>query len=381
MANGYRDLYLIEKQPNQTFLNVKTEDFGLQISTGNLNSFIMGSSGNFINSGLANSLIFGQGPNKITAGSAVILDSCRSIITGGGAGSIIGGGANGIGSSGDVGISDRFNLIAGGCRNTINTAGSRNIIVGGGVNKIGGGDLYLFTNGAVNSSPLSSRILDDNAIMAGNHNEINGARRSIIFGGYYNTMGRNLESTCECSVLYSNIFNGFCNTMCTSSYSTILNGVYNQIVGPSIPFNTTVDVDLAAPFNNAILNGSYASIRGSGITVINDGRYRGANLSTTFRASYNNNSTIYLDATSGVNIVTGNLRFGNQSLIKFNINNNSGTVFADSTKESVNNFSGPQTLTLDFASGVYISGGLYLNGNQLLISAAGNIFSPTVTAG
>jgi hypothetical protein len=309
MANGYRDLYLIEQQQNKSFINIKAEDFGLQVSTGNLNSFLIGSSGNFINPGLQNSLIFGQGPNRITAGSAFILDSTRSIITGGGAGSIIGGGANGIGSSGNVGITDRFNLIAGGCRNTINTAGSRNIIIGGGINKIGGGELYLSPDGTINpnASPLTPRILDDNAIIAGNHNEINGARRSIIFGGYYNTMGRNIETTCACSVINSNIFNGLCNTMCTSSYSTILNGVHNQIVGPSIPFNTTIDVDNAAPFNNAILNGSYASIRGTGITVINDGRYRGGNLSTTFRASYNNSNTIYLDAINGLNIVTGKL--------------------------------------------------------------------------
>lgn len=306
MANGFRDLYLIEKQTNQTFANVKTDDFGLKISTGNLNSFIIGSSGNFINSGIANSLILGQGPNIITAGSAFILDSSRSIITGGGAGSIIGGAGNGIGVSGSVGISDRFNLIAGGCRNTINTAGSRNIILGGGINRIGGGELYLFGNGTINSSPLTPRVLDDNAIMAGNHNEINGARRSIIFGGYYNTMGRNVETTSACNVLSSNIFNGLCNTMCTTSYSTIVNGVYNQIIGPSIPFNTT-DVDTAAPFSNAILNGSYASIRGSGITAINDGRYRGGGPGFTNRANYTNSSTIYLDAINGVNIVTGKL--------------------------------------------------------------------------
>ena len=192
MASGYRDLYLIEQQQNRSFVNVKAEEFGLRISTGNLNSFIIGSSGNFINSGIANSLIFGQGPNLITAGSAFILDSTRSIVTGGGAGTIIGGAANGIGVSGNVGVSDCFNLIAGGCRNTINTAGSRNLILGGGINRIGGGnggELYLFANGSVNPSALSDRILNDNGIIAGNHNEINGARRSIIFGGYYNCMG------------------------------------------------------------------------------------------------------------------------------------------------------------------------------------------------
>lgn len=306
MANGYRDLYLIEQQQNQSFINVKGEDFGLKISTGNLNSFIIGSSGNFINSGIANSLIFGQGPNIITAGSAFILDSTRSIITGGGAGSIIGGGSNGIGSSGIVGISDRFNLIAGGCRNTINTAGSRNIILGGGLNRIGGGELFLIGSGIINSSPLTSRVLDDNAIMAGNHNEIHGARRSIILGGVYNTMGRNIETTSVFNVISSNIFNGLCNTMCTTSYSTILNGVNNQIIGPPTPSNSTF-VDTAAPFSNAILNGSYASVRGSGITVINDGRYRGGEPGFTYRADYTNSRTIYLDATNGVKIVTGKL--------------------------------------------------------------------------
>ena len=311
MASGYRDLYFIEKQDNQSFINIKTDDFGLQISTGNLNSFIMGSSGNFISSGLANYLIFGQGPNLIAAGSALILDSSRSIITGGGGGAIIGGGSNGIGSSGSVGINDCYNLIAGGCRNTINTPGSKNIILGGGINRIGnGGELYLNqdgSRGAGTATNLSSSVLTDNAIMGGNHNEVNGAQRSIILGGYYNSMGRFISSTPARDVLSSNIFNGFCNSMCTTSYSTIVNGVYNKILGPSAPFNTTVDIDIAAPFNNAILNGSYASIRGSGITVINDGRYRGGGLGFTNRADYNNSSTIYLDATSGVNIVTGNL--------------------------------------------------------------------------
>ena len=158
-------------------------------------------------------------------------------------------------------------------------------------------------------------------------------------------------STSACSVVASNIFNGLCNSMRQSSYSTILNGVYNQIVGPETPSSTTF-IDDANPYSNAILNGSYASINGSGITVINDGRYRGGGEGLTNRANYNISHTIYLDATSGVNIVTGNLKFGNQSLIKFN--NNSGTLFADSTKESSNSFSGPKTLTLDFESGIFI---------------------------
>jgi hypothetical protein len=305
MASGYRDLYFIEKQANQSFLNVKTDDFGLQISTGNLNSFIMGSSGNFINSGLANSLIFGQGPNRIAAGSALILDSTRSIITGAGAGTIVGGAANGIGVSGSVGINDCYNLIAGGCRNTINTAGAKNIILGGGLNRLGnGGELYLNANG--NRAPgtattLSASTLNDNAIMGGSHNEINGAQRSIIVGGFYNWMGRFHPTTTACDVVSSSILNGLCSSICRSSYSTILNGVANSIIGPAVPVST-IFIDDAYPYNNSILNGSYAEIRGSGITVINDGRYRdGA------RASYAGSRTVYIDATSGVNIVTGNL--------------------------------------------------------------------------
>jgi hypothetical protein len=306
MANGYRDLYLIEQQQNQSFINVKGEDFGLKISTGNLNSFVIGSSGNFINPGLSNSLIFGQGPNRITAGSALILDSTRSIITGGGAGSIIGGGANGIGVSGSVGTNDCYNLIAGGCRNTINTAGSKNIILGGGINRIGnGGELYLNADG--NRAPgtatsLSSSILNDNAIMGGNHNEVNGAQRSIILGGYYNSMGRFISSTSSCDVISSNFFNGLCNSICRSSYSSIINGVGNRIIGPTVPTNNTFIVNQADPYNNAILNGSYAEIRGSGITVINDGRYREGDT-----AFYTTSRTVYLDAINGINIVTGKL--------------------------------------------------------------------------
>ena len=303
MASGYRDLYFIEKQANQSFINIKTDDFGLQISTGNLNSFIMGSSGNFISSGVANSLIFGQGPNRIAAGSALILDSCKSIVTGGGGGAIIGGGSNGIGSSGSVGITDRFNLIAGGCRNTINTPGAKNIILGGGLNRLGnGGELYLNPDGSrATSATLSSSSICDNAIMGGSHNEVNGAQRSIILGGFYNWMGRFHPTTTANDVIASNIFNGLCSSICRSSYSTILNGVANSIVGPAVPIST-IFVDQAYPYNNAILNGSYAEIRGSGITVINDGRYRAGGT-----ASYTANRTIYLDATSGVNIVTGNL--------------------------------------------------------------------------
>jgi hypothetical protein len=325
MANGYRDLYLIEQQQNKSFINVKAEDFGLQISTGNLNSFLIGSSGNFINSGLANSLIFGQGPNRITAGSAFILDSTKSIITGGGGGSIIGGGGNGIGVSGLVGVTDCFNLIAGGCRNTINTAGAKNIILGGGTNRIGnGGELYLNPDGSMGlgaATNLSSMRLCDNAIVAGNHNEINGAVRSIIFGGYYNCMARfHPTSTNACDVVSSNIFNGLCNIMCCSSYSTIINGVYNVIRGPKAPTNATNQVNNANPYNNAILNGSYASVLGSGITVINDGRYRGGDFGITFQEAYGNGSnetsrTIYLDASNGVRVVTGNLNVQTGSLI------------------------------------------------------------------
>jgi hypothetical protein len=311
MASGYRDLYFIERQANQSFLNVKTDDFGIQISTGNLNSFIMGSSGNFINSGLANSLIFGQGPNRIASSSALILDSARSIVTGGGGGAIIGGGSNGIGSSGAIGLtSDRFNLIAGGCRNTINTAGAKNIILGGGINRLGlGSELYLNPDGsrATPSATLSPLVLNDNAIMGGNHNEINGAQRSIILGGYYNCMGQSRAPTNPNEVISSNILNGLCNGVFDSSYSTILNGVANIIDGPANP-QLTVTTQDANPYNNAILNGSYAYVVGSGITVINDGRFRGLNeIGRSAQQRYGSSRTIYLDATSGVNIVTGNL--------------------------------------------------------------------------
>ena len=61
--------------------------------------------------------------------------------------------------------------------------------------------------------------------------------------------------------------------------------------------------------------------------------------------------------------------------------NHSGAAVLGDGQDRAHLSSGPNTLTLDFASGIYVSGGLYLNGRQLLVSAAGNVFSPTVTAG
>lgn len=383
MANGYRDLYFIEKQTDGTFSNVRTDDFGFKISTGNLSTFLIGSTGNFVNSGNIESVLIGKGVNKIVSNYSTLIDSQRSVITGFGGGTIIGGEANGIGVSG-TSTRTCFNLIVGGCRNTVNTPGGSNVIIGGSLNRLGlGSELYLNNIGNMGGgSVLATGSVRDNTIIAGNHNEINGAQRSIILGGYYNCLGRNAGgSVCNNSVINSTMINGLCSRLENVSFSTILNGIANCIIGPSVPVNSPF-IDSACPYSSSILNGNYANLAGSGSVLIQDGRLRGTgDLGSVNRVSYVGNQILFLDFASGINIVTGNLRFGNESLIKFDRNNNSGTLFADSTKESANNFSGPQTLTLDFASGVYISGGLYLNGNQLLISAAGTVFSPTTTAG
>jgi hypothetical protein len=63
---------------------------------------------------------------------------------------------------------------------------------------------------------------------------------------------------------------------------------------------------------------------------------------------------------------------------------NSGHIGATLISDSQNRnhtSSGPHTLTLDFASGIYVNGSFYLNGREVIVSAAGTVYSPTVIAG
>jgi hypothetical protein len=335
MANGYRDLYLIEKQPNQTFLNVKTDDFGLQISTGNLSSFLIGSSGNFIRSGVCSSLIIGQGPNAVFPSNSSIIDAKNSRISGTADGAILGGSFHGILSNGFG--EDGGNVIIGGRGNTINTSGGYyNSILGGQVNNIGGADFSLntffsFYTGAVRRS----------TIVGGYHNIIGPGAGNFINGGFYNIIGTDDNFRFNLSASNSTILNGCCNCVQSACYSSILNGRNNRVRGN----------------NSSIVNGNYTLLSASGSVVIRD--------SSETVKSFTQSSTLFLDFASGINIETGNFRFRNQSLIKSNINSNSGTVFADSTKESVDNFSGPQTLTLDFASGIFIKNKTILQNSDI----------------
>jgi hypothetical protein len=208
--------------------------------------------------------------------------------------------------------------------------------------------------------------------------------RSTILGGQNNTI-TGFGS-------YSQILGGYANKISTD-YSVVLGGISNQINNCVGAFGSNSQLNLIYGSNNITSGGSSVILGGfnnigSNGAFIAGGSYNIAmplgyiyQNASIINGSYNTSSGANsLIAGGSYNSITSDGNYGTILGSYASINHEGAMILADSQNRNKVS-SGPNTLTLDFASGIYVSGGLYLNGRQLLISAAGSIYSPTVTAG
>jgi len=228
-------------------------------------------------------------------------------------------------------VRGNYGAIAGGCFNCIGFllnddnsifAGDSTLIVSNSFIGGGGNNKILGISGDYNSTQW-------NSIVGGRCNNIRGAPRSFIGGGECNTIfgrGFNVNN-------YNAILEGCCNRVSSGSYSFILNGERNTITGSY----------------SSILAGRGHNISGSHVAILNG----------TGNKVFSNNASILAGLRATIPL------------------NHSGAVLLTDSQDRNHTSSGPNTLTLDFASGVYISGSLFVNGRQLLVSTQGTVFSPT----
>ena len=343
-------------------------------------STIAGGSSNIISGNSDRSTIGGGSDNKI-------LESSSSAIIGGGYinqirksnSSAVAGGMNNMISGQDGGLNQDFNFIGGGYGNILKNKNGWSLIVGGRSNNI---------CGSTNNEAFYNTIVGGwaNSIVDTLNDFHEGAiGRSTILGGQNNTItGRGS---------FSQILGGVGNKISTD-YSVILGGVSNQTDNCLGAFGNDSQFNLIYGSNNATVGGSNVILGGTYNTGSNGAFIVGGSYNIARPLGYicQNASIINgrFNTTSGAgsfiaggcyNSITSNssnaIILGSYASI---IDHEGAMILADS--QNRNKFSsGPNTLTLDFASGVYVSGGFYLNGRQLLISALGTVYSPTVTAG
>lgn len=160
---------------------------------------------------------------------------------------------------------------------------------------------------------------------------------SFVGGGSWNRIEGNTGD--NNSLIYNIIAGGRCNTIKGSPRSFIGGGEFNAISGESSARNNY----------NTILEGCCNRITGGLYSLILNGERNC--ISTSY-------SSILAGRCSSVSA------------------NHSGAVIISDAQSRIHRSSGPHTLTLDFASGIYVSGSLYLNGRQLIVSTDGVVFSP-----
>ena len=307
-------------------------------------------------SGCLGTVIGGGHNNRTIANFATVVGGLGNSSSG--YASIVGGGQSNIAWGQWSAINGGFNNRACGTYSSI-SAGNGNVTFGG-YSFIGGGELNL-----MNSFSTS-------------HAVIGGGCGNSALGDCSAVVGGRANIACELS------FVGGGRSNCTEYASTIGGGCFNRSIAP-ISF-------IGGGFNNAILsscaNGNYTTC---GVTIAGGWQNNagGTNPFAPVNAEFSSiiGGRDNCAASSYTSILGGqnNCTFapygyvgGRCAVIQ---PNHSGAAVLGDGQNRPHLSSGPNTLTLDFASGVYVSGGLYLNGNQLLISAVGSVYSPTVTAG
>lgn len=324
---------------------------------------IAGGSSNIISGTSDRSTIGGGNENKI-------LESSNAAVIGGGSinqirkssNSAVAGGMNNMISGENGGLNQDFNFIGGGYGNILKNKNGWSLIVGGLSNNI---------CGSTNNEAFYNTIVGGwaNSIVDTINTESAGAiGRSTILGGQSNTItGRGS---------YSQILGGFQNKISTD-YSVILGGICNQMDNCLGAFGSNSQFNLIYGMNNATVGGSNVILGGFENTGSNGAFIVGGahNIATPLGYIYQNASIINgtYNKTSGANsfIAGGSYNSitssGNYATIlgSYASINHEGAMILTDSQDRNKVSSGPNTLTLDFASGIYVSGGL--NSNKFIL--------------
>jgi hypothetical protein len=267
---------------------------------------------------------------------------------------------------------DTWSVIGGGADNTV---GSYFGIIGGGCNN--------FLSIRPKTGPGSSNApATYSSIINGNNNIING-NWSLIGGGLENLItGAGLFA-------FNNILGGWCNSICDSEMSTILGGRMNAISGQDLA-QATPDFIGGGCLNKAynhgnfigggqnnttdcygtILNGSdncascYSVIIGGALNIASYDSFIGAGVGNTAAGQGSFIGQGDGNTADGLYSFIGN-GYSNSALADYSYivggvcsiidSNHTGAAILGDSQFREHNSSGPNTLTLDFDSGVYVS--------------------------
>jgi len=337
---------------------------------------------NFI-SNEAGSVILGSNTNRSCGDNSSILAGQNNLITG-----ITTPGGEILGS----------NLIGGGSNNCVILAGSA--VIGSnwtclsGINSTIAASSYTVVRGnnSLSVGDSNSIIGDRSSILGGANNNIVG-RASSILGGSINSIN---------SVCNSIIGGGHRNTIASTCFGFLgggggnyVGGIGTAVVGGDTNYATCILSFIGGGQRNtasacySVVGGGSDNQTGPGTGSVTMDNYQvvvGGNLNKAICAGsfvgggYSNHASGSYSSVLGgrSNCISQNacdsfIIGKNSNLI------HSGAGLITDGQDRIHRSSGPHTLTLDFASGVYVSGRLYLNGRQLLVSTEGTVFSPIAT--
>lgn len=313
---------------------------------------IAGGSSNIISGNSDRSTIGGGNENKI-------LESSNAAAIGGGSinqirkssNSAVAGGMNNMISGQDGGLNQDFNFIGGGYGNILKNKNGWSLIVGGRSNSI---------SGSTASETFYNTIVGgwDNSIVDTLNDVVSGPiLTSTILGGRSNGItGRGS---------YSQILGGYNNKISTD-YSVVLGGICNQTDNCLGAFGSNSQLNLIYGENNTTVGGSSVILGGFENTGSNGAFIVGGhhNIARPLGYIYQNASIINgsYNTSSGANSLIAGGSYnsitsdGNYATILgsyASINHEGAMILADSQNRNKVS-SGPNTLTLDFASGIFI---------------------------
>jgi hypothetical protein len=315
---------------------------------------IAGGSSNIISGNSDRSTIGGGNDNKI-------LESSNSAVIGGGSNnqirkssnSAVAGGMNNMISGENGGLNQDFNFIGGGCGNILKNKNGWSLIVGGRSNTI---------YGSTNNEAFYNTIVGgwDNSIVDTLNDAGSGPiLTSTILGGQSNRItGRGS---------YSQILGGYNNKLSTD-YSVILGGICNEINDCLGAFGSHSDFNLIYGSCNKTCGGRSNAILGGSQNIASNGSFiAGGNCNTATPLGYidqnasiingNNNTTsgaFSFIAGGSCNSITSNGNYASILGSYASINHEGAIILTDSVNRAKTS-SSENSLTLDFASGVYFA--------------------------
>jgi hypothetical protein len=290
-------------------------------------NFLIGTSGS-INFG-SNSNFNGFG-DVIAGGQDHCVGGTWSAILGGRGNQALGGYSTVIGGELNY-AQDNWTTIGGGSCNC--AIGQFTTIVGGRDNCING--LNSFIGGG-----WGNKITSYYSSVPGGFSNKAGFASSVL-GGWNNFAGAQTDYNGDLPACFASIVGGRDNCITTGIYNVIVHGCENLIYGPKHDpnygnmlitcLNTVINGEknvINGVCNNTIINGNLNIISGACMSIISNGR---------------DNSIIKSDYSS--------ILAGNRVSIS---SGHSGSAILSDSQDRVHISSGPHTLTLDFASGIFI---------------------------